>query len=86
MPRESLMTVDEVSEYLRCSVSMVRRLVGRSEIPYFRLGRLVRFRRREIDAWLSGRQEGAGSPLGVREADEHPDQLFLFGGELGRRA
>ena len=86
MPREALMTAGEVSEYLRCSVSMVRRLVSSSEIPHFRLGRLVRFRRSEVDAWLAGRQEGIGAPAGGPEPGEHPDQLFLFGGELGRRA
>ena len=79
------MTAGELSEYLRCSVSMVRRLVSRSEIPHIRVGRLVRFRRSEVDAWLSGRQGGTGSVHGVREA-EHPDQLVLFGGESGRRA
>ena len=85
MPPEALMTAGEVSEYLRCSVSMVRRMVRRSEIPHLRLGRLVRFRRREVDAWLSRRQEGAGSGQGIREPADHPDQLFLFGGEMGRR-
>ena len=76
------MTAGEVSEYLQCSVSMVRRLVRRSEIPHIRLGRLVRFRRREVDAWLSRRREGAGSGPEQRVPAGHPDQLFLFGGEM----
>lgn len=84
MPREALMTVAEVSEYLRCSVSMVRRLARGSQIPYFRVGRLVRFRRSDVDAWLAAHHEGAASPEGgQRRPSAHPDQLFLFGGESG---
>ncbi len=85
MPREALMTVGEVSSYLRCSVSMVRRLVRRSEIPHFRLGRLVRFRRSEVDGWLAGHHGGDSSSDGNRKSAAHPDQLFLFG-ESGRGA
>ncbi|MCY3737917.1 MAG: helix-turn-helix domain-containing protein [Gemmatimonadaceae bacterium] len=83
MPREALMTVAEVSEYLACSVSMVRRLAQRSEIPYYRLGRLLRFRRTDVDAWLEARHEGGASSHGRRTA-AHPDQLFLFEGDSGR--
>lgn len=84
MPREGLMTVSEVSRYLGCSVSTVRRLVGRSQIPHFRLGKLVRFRRTELDAWLVQHHEGQVPADRAREPAEHPDQLFLFGREVGR--
>ncbi len=84
MPREALMTVAEVSEYLACSVSMVRRLAQRSEIPHYRLGRLVRFRRADVDAWLEARHEGGASSHGGRRTAAHPDQLFLFEGDSGR--
>lgn len=85
MPREALMTVAEVSDYLACSVSLVRRLARRSEIPHYRLGRLMRFRRTDVDAWLQARHEGSTSPGGRRSA-AHPDQLFLFEGDSGSRA
>ena len=86
MPREALMTVVEVSEYLACSVSMVRRLAQRSEIPYYRLGKLMRFRRTDVDAWLEARQEGSASSHGGRKSAAHPDQLFLFEGDSGSGA
>ena len=53
MPREGLMTAAAAARYLSCSVSTIRRMVGRGEIPHFRLGKLIRFRRSEIDAWLA---------------------------------
>jgi excisionase family DNA binding protein len=84
MAREGLMTSKDVSRYLRCSVTTVRRLVGRVEIPHFRLGKLVRFRRSEIDAWLNLHREGELPPDAAREPLVHPDQLFLFGREVGR--
>jgi|TARA_B100000809_G_scaffold107609_1_gene106111 excisionase family DNA binding protein len=78
------MTSQEVSRYLRCSVTTVRRLVGKREMPHFRLGKLVRFRRSEIDAWLNLHHEGELPADGSREPLLHPDQLFLFAREVGR--
>ena len=86
MAREGLMKAKEVSRYLRCSVTTVRRLVAKGQIPHFRLGKLVRFRRNEIDAWLIMHHEGERPPDGAREPLVHPDQLFLFGREVGREA
>jgi excisionase family DNA binding protein len=84
MPREGLMTAKEVSRYLRCSVTTIRRFAGKREIPHFRLGKLVRFRRSEIDAWLNLHHEGDLPPDVYREPQMHPDQLFLFGREVGQ--
>ncbi len=84
MPREGLMTSQDVSRYLRCSVTTIRRLASKGEIPHFRLGKLMRFRRSEVDAWLNLHHEGELPPDGSREPLMHPDQLFLFGGEVGR--
>lgn len=86
MPREGLMTSRDVARYLRCSVTTIRRLVARADIPYFRLGKMVRFRRTEVDAWLVLHHEGELPPDSSREPLEHPDQLFLFGSGVGREA
>lgn len=78
MPKEKLMTANEVADYLQCSLSTVRRLVMRGKIPHFRLGKLVRFRRVEIDAWLKLHHEGELPADPSRAPAPHPDQLFLF--------
>ena len=86
MAREGLMIVTEVAQYLNCSISTVRRLVMNSGIPHFRLGKLIRFRRRDIDAWLSHHREGE-LPTNTTSPHlplSHPDQLSLFGPEMGR--
>lgn len=81
MARESLITVQQVADYLCCSVSSVRRFIMRQEIPHYRLGKLVRFRRSEIDSWLALHREGDLSG-GSRLINFNPDQLPLFGPEL----
>ncbi len=77
MLKGQLMTVQELASYLRCSVTTVRRIVARGEIPHYRLGKMVRFRRREIDTWLTAYHEGEESPE-ARQVLVDPDQLSLF--------
>jgi excisionase family DNA binding protein len=78
MLKEGLMAAQEVATYLHCSVSTVRRLVRRGKIPHYRLGKMVRFRRREIDNWLALHHEGERVPE-VKSSSINPDQLSLFG-------
>lgn len=60
LAREPLMKVPEVAEYLGLAESTVRNKVQAGEIPYKKVGRSVRFRRAEIDAWIE-EQSGNGS-------------------------
>jgi len=48
-----LMTVKEVSEYLRVSRASIYRLVKERKIPVSRIGKHFRFRKRTIDEWLT---------------------------------
>ncbi len=84
MPKEGLLTANDVAGYLRCSVSTVRRLVVRTEIPHFRVSKLVRFRRSDIDAWLLKHREGGLAAESLKLPEDHPDQLPLFGREIAR--
>lgn len=52
----TLLTAVDVAERLAVSQSTVRMWVSRNEIPYIRLGRLVRFRQEEVEAWLQARE------------------------------
>ena len=53
----ALMTKRDVAEFLHCSISTVSRLIADGQIPSLKVGKLRRFRKTDIDAWLSG--EGA---------------------------
>lgn len=48
-------TVEQLAGLLQCSERHVWRLTDQNKIPgKIRLGRLVRFARPQVDAWLSG--------------------------------
>ena len=57
-----MMTVSEVSEYLRISRASVYRLVKMKEIPVIRIGRQLRFRKDVIEEWLSKKESEHHKP------------------------
>jgi excisionase family DNA binding protein len=57
-----VMTVDEVAEYLSCHHSTVYRLIGRGELPAFRVGSDFRFLRADLEEWIA--HQSAGAPKG----------------------
>ena len=48
----AVMTKEEAAAYLSTTVRHVRRLVYERRIPYMKVGRLVRFGRADLDAYL----------------------------------
>ena len=46
---KDFLTIGEISEYLKLKRSTLYSLVGRKSIPYYRVERLIRFKRMEID-------------------------------------
>ena len=54
-PREAsdrgLWTMAETAEWLSVPERMVRRLVAERRIPYVKIGRYVRFRPEDVEAW-----------------------------------
>jgi excisionase family DNA binding protein len=61
---ERPLTIAEAAEYLNVSERFIRRLVAERRVPYYKLGKFVRFRRRDLDAYLSsGRVERPEVPL-----------------------
>jgi excisionase family DNA binding protein len=53
-----LLTAAEVGELLQLNSRWVLGAARRNVIPHIRLGRYVRFRRLEIEAWLSEQRRG----------------------------
>ncbi len=50
--KNELLTISELASYLSIKVKTLYAKVEAGEIPHYRIGRLVRFRLDEIDAWL----------------------------------
>ena len=53
MPADDYLTIPDVADLLKVSVKTVRRLAGRGDLPCFRVGVQVRFRRADLDAWVA---------------------------------
>lgn len=51
----TVMTLQEIADYLRVTRSTIHRLLKRNQIPAFRVGRHWRFNVEEIDNWCSSR-------------------------------
>jgi PTS system nitrogen regulatory IIA component len=64
MEQEQLMDIKEVANYLRVKESTVYTWAQEGILPAFRLGRLWRFRRAEIDAWLESHRRGPAGEKG----------------------
>lgn len=46
------MTVNETSEYLNVKPSTIYQWAKVGGIPHFKLGKMIRFKREEIDTWM----------------------------------
>ncbi len=55
--RPRIMTVYEVSRYLRVHVSSVYRMLEVNKIPSFKIGGLWRFRKDAIDKWIAQKEK-----------------------------
>jgi excisionase family DNA binding protein len=51
-----LMSIDQLAQRLGITVRHVRRLVAEKRVPYYKVGRLVRFDPAEITQWLETRR------------------------------
>ncbi|MCC7360556.1 MAG: helix-turn-helix domain-containing protein [Anaerolineales bacterium] len=50
---DNVMTVPEVARYLKLSKSKVYCLVQQRQIPHIKIGRNVRVREKDVQAWLA---------------------------------
>lgn len=56
---DSVMTIDDLSSYLKVSKSTLYRLAQRGKVPGQKVGRHWRFHRGVIDRWLGDGGRGA---------------------------
>jgi len=56
--QERYLTINEVSQYLNVKACTIYSWVKRDEIPHYRLGKLLRFKKGDIDNWMERHREG----------------------------
>ena len=79
MKDESFLTTEEVLEYLQINLRTVYRLIKAGKIPAIRVGRQWRFRKIDLDAWLTSQQTSsasvtAGQPASPSPVATHPGE------------
>jgi len=56
MQTDEVMDYKGLSAYLKFAQNTLRHKVMLGEIPFFKIGRSVRFSKKDIDAWLAGKR------------------------------
>lgn len=51
-----MLDIKELSNYLNISVSLIRKLIRKKEIPHNRIGIKILFSKNEIDKWIKDNQ------------------------------
>ena len=49
---KTILNIKELSEYLNCSISTIRKLIYNNDIPYFRIMSTYYFCKNLIDKWI----------------------------------
>ena len=52
---ETLSALD-VCEILKIKIPTLYKMIRRKEIPHFRVGRLLRFKRGDLDSWIASKR------------------------------
>jgi len=53
---ESFIDVDELAEYLKLKKRSTYHFIATQGIPHYRVGRLIRFKLSEIEAWMNNKK------------------------------
>jgi excisionase family DNA binding protein len=56
MGEEELITIKEVSDYLKVAEKTIYRMASEGKIPAFKVGGSWRFRRHEVQEWLENQR------------------------------
>lgn len=59
MPDDEIMTVKELSEYLKIAEKTAYRFAAEGKVPGFKVGSAWRFRKREIDQWIAKQHQAS---------------------------
>lgn len=53
--KQKIINIKELSKYLNCSISMIRKMIYNNEIPYFKIGTKYEFDLEVINQWILNR-------------------------------
>ena len=53
METKEILNIKDLSEYLHCSISSIRKMIYENKIPYFRISNRYMFTRSIINKWIT---------------------------------
>lgn len=53
--------IKELSSYLKCSIAELRKLVKNNDIPYYRIGKKLFFKKTSIEYWIEQKEQQCSS-------------------------
>jgi len=56
--------IEDVSAYLNIKSKTLYAIVESGDIPHYRIGRLIRFIREDVDLWMEAKKVNGSNPLG----------------------
>lgn len=68
-----ILTIKEVSEYLKVTERTIYRLAAAKKIPGFKVGGAWRFSKAEIDQWIRRQSEDGESDADLANTEEKDD-------------
>ncbi len=63
---QEFLTLAELAQRLNMKPKTLYVRVSEGDLPYYRIGRLIRFRRDEIDQWLENQRAGVKQTIHIR--------------------
>jgi excisionase family DNA binding protein len=75
---EGYIAINEVAQYLSIKVKTLYAKLVSENIPHYRIGRLIRFKKEDIDTWMeansAGKKEDAKIPAGTHRRGRRHNQ------------
>lgn len=65
-----IMTIREVADYLKVNDRTIYRLLSAKKLPAFKVGGSWRFKKADIDQWISDQSENVAAAEGVADIRE----------------
>jgi excisionase family DNA binding protein len=59
---DPILTVDQLAEYLGIRKQRIYEAVSRGTIPYFKVGKSLRFKKSSVDKWIESKSVPVASP------------------------
>lgn len=57
---DEMMSRQELADWLKVCIGAIDRWCRKEGLPFIKVGRRVRFRRRDVEAWLAKRSQNGG--------------------------